>query len=191
MAIRPMITVTLFGPAPELAIEKRALTASFNAVGDTLSYEYIVTNTGNVTLTDEITVADDRIENVTCPALPATGLAPNGQITCTGEDTATQADIDAGAITNVASARSGDTTSPEMSVTVEASQIAAFMINKTVGAPIQVGGPLYDVTYTIVLENTGNVTLTNLALVDDLAAAFAPAIVTGTPTLSQSGRGGG
>jgi len=183
-------TVTLFGPAPELAIEKRALTASFNAVGDTLSYEYIVTNTGNVTLTDEITVADDRIENVTCPALPATGLAPNGQITCTGEDTATQADIDAGAITNVASARSGDTTSPEMSVTVEASQIAAFMINKTVGAPIQVGGPLYDVTYTIVLENTGNVTLTNLALVDDLAAAFAPAIVTGTPTLSQSGLGG-
>lgn len=183
-------TVTLFGAVPSLAINKNALTANYNATGDVLTYEYVVTNTGNVTLTDAVTVSDDRIASVVCPALPSGGLVPTGQITCTGEDTVTQADLDAGQVTNVASAMSGDTVSTEVTATIEATQIAAFEIDKTVSEPVQAGGPLFDVTYTLVIENTGNVTLTNLALVDDLAAALAPATLTGTPVLSQSGLGG-
>lgn len=183
-------TVTFFGPAPSLAIQKNALTASFNTVGDILSYEYIVTNTGNVTLTSPITVSDDRIANVVCPALPAGGVVPGDNLVCTGQDVVTQADIDTGSVTNIASAASGDTTSPDASATIEASQAAAFTIAKTAGPPVQVGGPLFDVTYTLVVQNTGNVTVTNLTLLDDLSAAFAPAILTGTPTLSQSGFSG-
>jgi uncharacterized repeat protein (TIGR01451 family) len=183
-------TVTFFGPAPSLAIQKTALTADFTAVGDVLSYEYTVTNTGNVTLIDPVTISDDRISNVVCPALASGGLAPNAQLVCTGEDSVSQADLDAGQVTNIASASSGGTQSPETSATIGAVQAAAFAIEKTAGPPVQVGGPLYDVVYTINVTNTGNVTQTDLVILDDLAAAFAPATVSGLPTLSQNGFSG-
>jgi uncharacterized repeat protein (TIGR01451 family) len=45
-----------------LSIDKRTLTPDYSAIGDTLSYEFDVTNLGNVTITTPITV-DDRISN--------------------------------------------------------------------------------------------------------------------------------
>ena len=74
----------------------------------------MITNTGNVTITNPITVTDNQISSVSCPALPAGGLVPNAAITCTATDVITQADIDAGALTNTASATDGTTTSPEV-----------------------------------------------------------------------------
>jgi len=122
---------------------KRALNTDFAAVGDVLDYEYDVTNTGNVTITDPITVSDDKITTVSCPALPASGLTPNATLTCsasysvvqadldagesvvcTGEYTVTQVDLDAGQVTNLASATgtpSGGVLTPaETSETVSA-----------------------------------------------------------------------
>jgi len=49
---------------------KTATPQSFATVGETVSYDYVVTNTGNVTLTTALTVSDDRIASVVCPALP-------------------------------------------------------------------------------------------------------------------------
>ena len=76
-----------------MMIVKSTTTTALASAGTTIPYSYKVTNSGNVTLTSAITVADNKIASVVCPALPAGGLAPNGFVTCTGTYIATQADI--------------------------------------------------------------------------------------------------
>jgi len=184
-------TVTNFGPAPSLSIAKSAVDASFASAGDTLGYEYLVTNTGNVTLTTPITVSDDKIASVSCPALPAGGLEPMGAITCAATYVVTQSDIDAGSVTNIASASTGAggniTTSPTDAVTVDAAQMPETMLTKTVADPVHIAGSVFEATYTLTLANTGNTTLTNVQLDDDLAAALAPATLIGDPSVSYAG----
>jgi uncharacterized repeat protein (TIGR01451 family) len=99
------------GQNPSLAVDKTSTTTLITAVGQVVPYSYVVTNTGNVTLTG-VTLADDKVPaaNITCnPAQPAT-LAPNGTMTCTGSHTVTQAEFDAGGnLTNIATADSDQT----------------------------------------------------------------------------------
>ena len=49
--------------APSLSFDKRALVTSFTTVGDILTYEYDVENTGNVTIS-ALAVTDDKIASV-------------------------------------------------------------------------------------------------------------------------------
>jgi len=128
----PEDRVTVSGDqAPALTLAKTALDVSFAAVGDVLDYEYVVTNTGNVTITDPISVNDDRIASVSCPALPADGLAPTASLTCTANYAVTQADLDAGTVTNIASATDGTTTSPTDQATAMAVQTPSLNLVKT------------------------------------------------------------
>ncbi|MGI9408372.1 MAG: DUF7507 domain-containing protein, partial [Hyphomicrobiaceae bacterium] len=101
-----------------LSLDKETSTEDFASVGDELSYTYLVTNTGNVTVNSPITVSDDRVANVSCPVLPTGGLTPGQSITCTATDTVVEADLVAGSVTNVASASAGGTTSNTDTVTV-------------------------------------------------------------------------
>ena len=66
--------------SPAFTIAKSALNTNFAAVGDSLNYEYLVTNTGNVEITN-IAVADDKIASVSCPV---TTLMPTDTTICTG-----------------------------------------------------------------------------------------------------------
>ena len=144
--------------APALSLVKTPLTTDFTAVGDLLSYEYVVTNSGNVTLTQAITVTDDRIAVVNCPALPAGGLAPNATITCTATDTVTQADLNAGSVTNIASATDGITSSEDVSAVVEGTQTNGLEIDKL--ALDNDFTAVDDVlSYNYIVRNTGNVCL--------------------------------
>src|SRR6185436_587557 len=101
--------------APALTLVKSASPSSYDHVGELISYTYAVTNTGNVTLLGQITVADDRV-TVTCP--PTAALAPGASITCAATHSVTQADLDAGSIVNVASASNGVVASPSDKATV-------------------------------------------------------------------------
>ena len=79
--------------SPELAIAKRALTTDFTAVGDLLDYVYAVTNRGNTTITNAISVSDDKITPpaiVSCDPLPAGGLVPGGTLMCRATYAVTQ-----------------------------------------------------------------------------------------------------
>ena len=178
-----------------LSIDKTATSAGFNMPGDIVSYDYVVTNTGNTTITAAISVDDDKIDTVNCPALPAGGLAPQASITCSAEYAVTQADIDAGEVTNIASAftapdangaSGGGTSSPEDTVTVDAMTMPELTLTKAVIETVQVGGPIYDITYQITAENSGNVTVTDLQIVDDLASFLAPAVIYDTPVVAIS-----
>ncbi|WP_367179772.1 beta strand repeat-containing protein, partial [uncultured Psychroserpens sp.] len=86
-------------------------------IDDIITYEFVVTNTGNVDLTD-ITVNDPLIGAVTCVA---TTLIPGDFTTCSGTYTIIQDDIDNGGVENSASVSSeapgGNTLDPSDDVT--------------------------------------------------------------------------
>ena len=55
-----------------LSLVKSATPSTYSTVGQSISYGYLVTNTGNVRLAGPVTVADDKA-TVTCPALGTVG----------------------------------------------------------------------------------------------------------------------
>ena len=52
--------------APSLTIVKSTTTATYDSVGDVLSYSFELTNSGNVTLSGPFTVADNRATDESC-----------------------------------------------------------------------------------------------------------------------------
>jgi uncharacterized repeat protein (TIGR01451 family) len=152
---------------PAMTIVKTAVESSFSSPGDTLNYSYQVTNSGNVTLSN-ISVTDDKA-SVTCPDTSG-GLAPTASITCTAQYTVTQADLDAGSVTNTASASDGTTDSPPDSLTVDAQQNPALDIQKTADpTTFQDVGDVIDYDYDV--TNSGNATIFNITVTDDLIAS--------------------
>ena len=152
--------------APELKLVKSASPLSYDHLGQTITYTYTVTNVGNVTLLGQIIVTDNKL-TVTCPL--STTLAPGASTTCTASHLVTQADLDAGEIVNVASASNGVVTSPPDTATVKAQQNAVLSVVKS-STTASLSAP-QTVSYSYLVTNTGNVTLTGIALVDDNASA--------------------
>ena len=104
----------------DLELEKTTTADGFAGINVSIPYSYKVTNSGTVTLSGTLEIDDDKIAsgNITCPAVPQAGLAPGDFLTCTGSYTTTQTDVDAGKVTNEATASLGSVTSDEDSVTV-------------------------------------------------------------------------
>jgi uncharacterized repeat protein (TIGR01451 family) len=111
---------------PALSIVKSAEPTTYDEVGDVISYSYVVTNSGNVTLYG-IEVEDDKVE-VKCPDT-SDGIAPLDTVTCVASYTITQSDLDNGSVTNVAYATNEITKSDPDSETVEA--IPTLSISKS------------------------------------------------------------
>ena len=81
---------------------KTATPTTITAAGQLISYSFLVTNTGTVTLTDPVVNETAFSGTGTAPAVacpPGTTLAPNATVTCTASYTATQADVNAGSVT--------------------------------------------------------------------------------------------
>ncbi|MBS3956042.1 MAG: DUF11 domain-containing protein, partial [Clostridiales bacterium] len=158
---------------PELALVKSAAPATYDAAGDVIAYTYTLTNSGNVTLMGPFTVTDDKAatSRADVPGDPDV-LAPGAQITFTAAYTITQADVDAGSVTNVAQGFGVFDGEPVASnqddETVTALQAPAIEIikltNGTDGAYILMGGPI---TWSYQVTNTGNVTLSSVVVTDD------------------------
>ena len=98
---------------PSIALVKTARPDVFGGAGDVITYTIIATNTGNVTLTNVRiidTMERGSLDSLSCrPALPVAALAPGDAVECTGIYTTTQADVDAGSITNTARVLSDQT----------------------------------------------------------------------------------
>ena len=161
------------GPAqePKLSVAKQALMTDFDSIGDILDYSYVVANTGNVTLFASPIVMDDKIPAINCPAMPALGLAPGEFFTCTASYNVTQADVDAGSVTNVAMVSSSEVQpSQTVTVTVEGIRTPAIDVVKT--PSILTNAMTGDViTYSYTVTNSGNVSLTAVTLIDDHTGA--------------------
>ncbi len=143
-------------------------------VGDTLSYEFLVENTGNVTLSS-VGVTDPTVGAVTCPA---TVLAPGETTTCTATYVVTLADANAGSILNTATATGTDPNGTDVTdddtVTTPVIQNPAISLTKTFIANADEDGSggvsINDtLTYEFVATNTGDVTLVAVQITDPLA----------------------
>jgi len=142
--------------------------------GDVVTYTFVATNTGNVTLTD-VTITDPK------PGLSELShtwpgeervLAPGQSVTATASYVLTQEDVDAGRVDNTATAvgtpPSGDDVEDEDPATVPVPQRPGIAVVKDAAlADTAQGVPGETVTYTFTATNTGNVTLTDVAISDD------------------------
>ena len=132
--------------------------------GDTVAYTFLVTNTGNVTITG-LSISDAKVGSVSCPA---TSLAPGASTTCTAAYALTQADVNAGTVSNTATAN-GTTTAGAVSATDTDTKAiprnTAITLTKSAGAPSgNTAGST--IAYSFVVTNTGNVTLTTVGVTD-------------------------
>ncbi|NOT88230.1 MAG: DUF11 domain-containing protein [Lysobacter sp.] len=167
------IATVVVSAQPGLTIDKIAGTPTANSAGGTIPYSFVVTNTGNVTVTG-LTINDAQLS--AAAVCPTTTLAPGATTTCTGSHTITQADVDAGTVVNTATAtgtlpRGGTTVSPPDSTTTTIVQTPAITAVKTATLTTDGGLPgLADpgdvITYNVTVRNSGNVTLSSLVVND-------------------------
>ncbi|WP_295810032.1 hypothetical protein [uncultured Nitratireductor sp.] len=169
--------------------------------GERLNYVFTVENTGNVTLSD-VTVSDDR---ATVVGGPIASLAPgeSDATTITGYYDVTQADIDSGSVDNVATATGkdpggndvtqvsrppdgnpGDTTDLPIEADGTMSTVKESFLNDANGNGRPDAGETIDYVFTV--TNTGNVTLTDVAVTDDRATVSGSPIASLAPGVSDS-----
>jgi uncharacterized repeat protein (TIGR01451 family) len=187
--------------APAVTVVKSASSAPVTHAGQQVRYSFLVTDTGNVTLhdiivTDTLAPPSDpaNLSPVTCPR-PA--LAPGQSETCTATYTVTQADIDHGGtlrdtatVTGTPPATTGNPSppplqgSPPSDASVPVAQAPALRIVKSAATEQVTGDPAEVIRYQFTLANTGNVTLTGVAVSDPLLAAAGITVRCPHPTLA-------
>src|SRR2546423_1008276 len=91
---------TLFPYTTLFRSKKSASPATYDAAGQTISYEYLLTNSGNVTLSAPFKVDDDKV-TVTYIGT-AHARTPGTTFTCTPSHNTVQSDLDAASISNTA-----------------------------------------------------------------------------------------
>ncbi|MFO7998951.1 MAG: hypothetical protein R6U86_08225, partial [Bacteroidales bacterium] len=168
---------------PELVLSKTADTDSFSVVDEVITYTIVVTNTGNVTLTglvieDPLTGLEESIES----------LGPGQSETFMQSYVVTQTDLDAGLISNFAAVTGTDPNANPVTdddrVDVDADQNPQLTLVKTADRnTFRATGDV--ITYTLVVTNTGNVSLTNV-LVEDPLTGLSEIIESLAPGESQS-----
>jgi uncharacterized repeat protein (TIGR01451 family) len=168
---------------PSLAIDKVDNTGTFDSVGDVISYSITVTNDGNITLTN-VVVTDPNAPDIDCSAAAGQqttipSLAPGASVVCSASHTITQADLDAGHYFNEACADDGEGGADAVcdDVDTPGEQTPMLDIDKTVTdvdgddtAPFLVDEAGDVISYSILVTNTGNVTLHNVTVSDPLIA---------------------
>ncbi len=200
-ALDPTESNVNFGNMPVLKalhIEKDADLTTVQAVGETITYTYLVTNTGNVAIAS-VDVVDD---NAT-PGMPSDDFSPtyvSGDANSDGKlDTSetwkytstksvTQAMLEAGgSITNIAVVTGDGAISDQDDATVQVVQKPALQIEKQVsldgstwfdadgatGPVANVGQAVY---FRVIVLNTGNVNLMNVDVKDQVTAGTGNAL---------------
>lgn len=166
------VAVDRFIPPPAIELSKTTSSTTYALVGQVLRYTLVATNTGGFPLSD-VLIADPIAVIGTCsPQMPAV-LQPGERLTCDATRSVTQTDLDRGSVTNTATVTStdpgGETVGAvSQSVTVNATANPALSIVKstTTSTYSNVGDI---VNYSIVVSNTGNVTLDAVTLTDNVA----------------------
>ena len=177
-----------FGAVSDIAVEKttngveaESPPGPYILVGDPITWTVVVTNTGNITLT-QITVLDDGEGPIDC-ATDTLGAAERTQCTAVGRAvegqhantvTATGKPAVGATVTATASSHYFGA-DPQIVMTKLTNEID---VEEPPGPTLWVGDP---VAWTYTVTNTGNVTLTQLALTDDQIGAVSCAATTLAP----------
>ncbi|MEO6943670.1 MAG: hypothetical protein ABI053_03050, partial [Lacisediminihabitans sp.] len=166
------IVVTPAKQLISLTLAKSVTEPSFDVVGADLHYTLTLTNDGNTTLTaakvaDAVPGTGGYVSD--CAAVTAM-LLPGGSVSCSATYTTTQADIDAGKVTNHAQGSADDpSANPHPSNNATATSLARQL--PTLGLVKTAAETNYHVVgdmlhFTITLTNTGNVSFTSTTISD-------------------------
>ena len=163
------VTVTS-PPTPSLNVVKSESSTGPYGLGDPITYALVVTNSGNVTLTN-VTVSDPVATVGVCtPAQPGT-LAPSASMTCPATYVVTQADLDAGSFTNTATADSTETGPDTDSETVTFPVVLVIDPAVTKSADPSTASVGDTVVFTLAITNNGTGDAANV-VVTDVVPAF-------------------
>ncbi len=145
--------------------------------GDTAAFEYLVENLGTATV-ENLGIGDSPGFLTACPL---TTLMPDESTICTGTYVLTAAEVDSGAVTSVATATAQDAAgigvSDTDSLTEPITAEPAITLDKSAALNDSLVAPSGRVDagdaidYTLMVTNTGNVTLDSVAVIDDTAGS--------------------
>ncbi len=171
--------------APAIALVKTADTSALSSppvAGEVITYNFAITNTGNVTLTN-VTLTD-TLADIVLSGGPIPSLAPGAtdNTTFTATYTLKQSDVDAGQVQNQATTTgtdpfgtdvsdlSGTTTGDDNPLVTPLGQGPAIALVKAADTSALSSPPIAgeQISYSFTITNTGNVTLTNVTLTDTL-----------------------
>jgi len=145
---------------PALTLEKASTQATYAAVGEVIDYQFGLTNSGNTTLHAPFVVSDDLTSDESCTEAPAS-LLPGESTDCTASYTITQGDLDAGSVTNIATASAQDpdgatvnSNADSITVTAPATQVrVAAVVTGTLSAG---KGSKYGTADVTIVNNFGD-----------------------------------
>ena len=178
-------TVTALPKVPGLAIVK-----TFNPVPDLsdvtagfeVTYNFSVTNTGNVPL-EGLRIEDPKLASA--PILPVSRLEPGAAaVSADAVYRITQADIDSGVLSNTATASGRDATSgtpvtsPPSEVSAAITPKPAISLVKEALAPLSFSKPGEDLNFRLTVTNEGNITFANGLQISE---ALSGAVLSCTP----------
>ena len=155
-----------------LALAPPSASPRITDAGQSVQPKFIAANTGNVTVT--YPKVSENVINQPSPVHIGSGqcasviLQPTSATTCTPLSyTVTQAEMNSGTVLISAQAtgktEKGSVTSPTIEVAYPVTQSPALSITST-AAPTKVSGSGQKIDYSFVVKNTGNVTVTKVAV---------------------------
>ena len=163
-----------------LSVVKASPTVNYSAVGNTISYTYTVTDTGNTTLTN-VSVTDNPVSPATGSSVPQCQSLTSPSGTCSGATVASlapsqvahftatyavsQLDLNNGSVSDTSTANgtgpSGAVTAGSNEVTVPAVQTNTLSVVKS-SPTVNYSAVGNTISYTYTVTDTGNTTLTNV-----------------------------
>lgn len=167
------ITVDVALASPGLSLEKSGTLsgADDSAFSTEVDYSFLVTNTGNVPVNSVAIVEESFSGSGAVPeaSCPSESLLPDESTTCTAVYQLTQADVDTGTVANTATAiatyEDDSVSSSTSTAVVSIAPAPAFTFSKTSASEV-ITAAGEDIAYQFRVENTGNVTLTDVAIHD-------------------------
>ncbi|WP_449407591.1 beta strand repeat-containing protein [Microbacterium maritypicum] len=180
---------------PALALVKSADAADpvDIAAGDVITYSFVITNTGNVTVTDPAVVEGDFTGTGTLGEVSCENddpLAPQAQLICVLEYSVTQEDVDAGELSNTATATglgplgTDAPVSPASTAALPAPANPALTLTKTTDVT-KVGAVGQLVGYTFTITNTGNTTARDVTVSEDAFSGHGSDLVVDCPSIES------
>lgn len=151
------------GDIPAVSLAVQAQNGTYNAVGLSIPYTYVVTNIGNPALAGPIVTITDSNKAVTCPAINTVGDLDNNletleSVTCNAASIITQADLNTGSVTSNASATVGGTVSNSVTTVVPMTLNKVLTLTYAASpATYSQAGQTINFTYSI--KNTGTTVL--------------------------------
>ncbi len=170
-----------FGSAPALTVETKVLnddadnpaTAPTTPTGQPVTWQYVVSNVGNVQL-DGVSIADDGQGTITCPSTP---LVVGQTVTCERTDAAALPDLHTNTASASATGPNGSVSSPPDSASYfgVSSQLTVDVTTNGIAASAAPGPFLAiddPVTWTYLVTNRGNTDLIDVTLADDVVGVI-------------------